>query len=171
MTDGEACSPGYHVEIQRHWDKDLYMGARQIPTWKAFLRDRKIGRTYSFGNSYAGFAKTMLTHLKESFPDTNFIGIRVLASRDANYFISNNSEDEIERQKVRESYKKNKSFSLKNTGYHAYFGIASSALSADTDFDVQEDATKGQIKSAFIKSLRGKKTNKKVLSEFISLVA
>ena len=171
LTDGEACSPGYHVEIQRHWDKDLYMGARQIPTWKSFLRDRKIGRTYSFGNSYAGFAKTMLTHLKESFPDTNFIGIRVLASRDANYFISNNSEDEIERQKVRESYKKNKSFSLKNTGYHAYFGIASSALSADTDFDVQEDATKGQIKSAFIKSLRGKKTNKKVLSEFISLVA
>ena len=62
-------------------------------------------------------------------------------------------------------------FLLKNTGYHAYFGIASSALSADTDFDVQEDATKGQIKSAFIKSLRGKKTNKKVLSEFISLVA
>ena len=171
LTDGEACSPGYHVEIQRHWDKDLYMGARQIPTWKAFLRDRKIGRTYSFGNSYSGFAKTMLTHLKESFPDTNFIGIRVLASRDANYFISNNSEDEIERQKVKESYKKNKSFSLKNTGYHAYFGIASSALSADTDFDVQEDATKGQIKSAFIKSLRGKKTNKKVLSEFISLVA
>ena len=171
LTDGEACSPGYHVEVQRNWDKDPYMGARQIPTWKAFLRDRKIGRTYSFGNSYAGFAKTMLTHLKESFPDTNFIGIRVLDRRDANYFISNNSEDEIERQKVKESYKKNKSFSLKNTGYHAYFGIASSALSADTDFDVQEDATKGQIKSAFIKSLRGKKTNKKVLSEFISLVA
>ena len=147
------------------------MGARQIPTWKAFLRDRKIGRTYSFGSSYAGFAKTMLTHLKESFPDTNFIGIRVLEGRDASYFIRNNTDDELEEKRLRDSYKKNKSFTLKNSGYDAYFGIASSALSADTDFDVQEDATKGQIKSAFIKSLRGKKTNKKVLSEFISLVA
>ena len=90
MTDGEACSPGYHVEIQRSGIRIFIWEPRQIPTWKAFLRDRKIGRTYSFGNSYAGFAKTMLTHLKESFPDTNFIGIRVLASRDANYFISNN---------------------------------------------------------------------------------
>ncbi len=171
LTDGEACGPGYHVEIQRPWEEDLYMGSRQIPVWKAFLRDRKLGRTYSFGISYTGFSKTMLIHLKESFPDTNFIGIRVLEGRDANYFISNNIEDEIESQKVKEFYRKNKSFSLKNTGYDAYFGIASSALSADTDFDVQEDATKGQIKSAFIKSLRGKKTNKKVLSEFISLVA
>jgi len=171
LTDGEACGPGYHVEIQRNWDPDPYMGARQIPTWKGFLRDRKLGRTYSFGSSYAGFSKTMLTHLKESFPDTNFIGIRVLEGRDAGYFIRNNTNDELEEKRLRDSYKKNKSFTLKNTGYDAYFGIASNALSADTDFDVQEDATKGQIKSAFIKSLRGKKTNKKVLSEFISLVA
>ena len=120
---------------------------------------------------YSGFTKTMLINLKENFPNTNFIGIRVLEGRDANYFITNNSEDVIESQKIKESYRKNKSFTLKNTGYDAYFGIASSALSSDTDFEVREDATKGQIKSAFIKSLRGKKTNKRVLSEFISLVA
>ena len=171
LTDGEACGLGYHLEIQRHWESEPFMGSRQIPSWRGILRDRKLGRTYTFDGMYSGFTKTMLTHLKESFPDTNLIGIRVLEGRDANYFINNNSEDEIESQKVKESYRKNKSFTLKNTGYDAYFGIASSALSSDTDFEVREDATKGQIKSAFIKSLRGKKTNKKVLSEFISLVA
>jgi len=171
LTDGEACSMGYHVEVQRRWESEPFMGNRSIPVWKGFLRDRKLGRTYTFGAGYSAFTKTMLTNLKEKFPNTNFIGIRVLEGRDANYFIGNNSENEIERQKVKESYRKNKSFTLKNTGYDAYFGIASSALSADTDFEVRDDATKGQIKSAFIKSLRGKKTNKKVLSEFISLVA
>ncbi len=171
LTDGEACGLGYHVEIQRRWESQPFMGARQIPIWNGILRDRKLGRTYAFNGMHSRFTKTMLTHLKESFQDTNFIGIRVLEGRDVNYFISNNSEDDIERQKAKNSYKKNKSFTLKDTGYDAYFGIASSALSSDAEFEVQEDATKGQIKSAFIKSLRSKKTNKKVLSEFISLVA
>ena len=44
-------------------------------------------------------------------------------------------------------------------------------LADDSEFDVQEDATKAQIKRAFVKSLKVKKLNKKVLSEFISLVA
>jgi len=63
-----------------------------------------------------------------------------------------------------------RSFTIKNSGYHAYFGLSSSALSQDTEFDVKEDATKAQIKSAFAKSLKTKKLNKKVLGEFISLV-
>ena len=35
----------------------------------------------------------------------------------------------------------------------------------------KEDATKAQIKSAFVKSLKNKKMNKKILGEFIELVA
>ena len=40
-----------------------------------------------------------------------------------------------------------------------------------TPSSVEEDATKVQIKRAFAKSLKGKKMNKKILSEFIELVA
>ena len=64
-----------------------------------------------------------------------------------------------------------KSFTITNSGYDAYFGLSSVALSQDTEFEVAEDATKSQIKSAFVKSLKTKKLNKKVLGEFISLVA
>jgi hypothetical protein len=59
---------------------------------------------------------------------------------------------------------------MKNIGYDAYFGISSNALSQETEFDVKDDATKAQIRSAFKKSLSSKKMNKKILSEFISLV-
>ena len=52
-----------------------------------------------------------------------------------------------------------------------YFGLSSAALSQDAEFEVKEDATKAQIKSAFTKSLKGKKMNKKILGEFIDLVA
>ena len=68
-------------------------------------------------------------------------------------------------------WRKNKSFTIKNSGYDAYFGISSTALAQETEFDVEEDATKAQIKRAFVKSLKTKKLNKKVLGEFISLVA
>ena len=43
-------------------------------------------------------------------------------------------------------------------------------MSSSSEFDVEEDATKTQIKKAFVKSLKGKKMNKKILSEFIELV-
>ena len=45
------------------------------------------------------------------------------------------------------------------------------ALSQDSEFEVDDGATKAKIKSAFVKSLKTKKLNKKVLGEFISLVA
>jgi hypothetical protein len=44
-------------------------------------------------------------------------------------------------------------------------------LSQETEFEVSDDASKSQIKSAFVKSLKSKKMNKKVLGEFIELVA
>ena len=49
--------------------------------------------------------------------------------------------------------------------------MSSSTLAQDAEFDVDEGATKAKIKSAFVKSLKTKKLNKKVLVEFISLVA
>ena len=53
----------------------------------------------------------------------------------------------------------------------SYFGLSANALAQDTDFEVAEDATKTQIKSAFAKSLKSKKMNKKILGEFVELVA
>ena len=60
---------------------------------------------------------------------------------------------------------------IRNSGYDAYFGMSCAALAQDVEFDVDEGATKSKIKSAFAKSLKTKKLNKKVLGEFISLVA
>ena len=67
--------------------------------------------------------------------------------------------------------KKNVHLHIRKSGYHAYFGISGTALSSDSDFDVDEGASKSKIKSAFAKSLKGKKMNKKVLGQFIELIA
>ena len=176
LTDGEANTVPYHVMVQRGPEAEPYMGCRRINPEGTFLRDRKLGTTYQFGYKYSEFTDVLLKNLKDRFPNTSFIGIRVLEGRDMNrflnlYFDSTEDNDWIKKEKIQLEWKKTKSFALKNSGYHVYFGLSSSVLSTDSEFEVKDDATKSQIKSAFAKSLKTKKLNKKVLSEFISLVA
>ena len=111
----------------------------------------------------------LVNNLKESFHYTNFIGIRVLNNRDAKSFMR--LYDYHEHDRMVEEWRKNKAFTVKDSGYDAYFAMSANSLAEDAEFDVDDDATKAQIKSAFVKSLKTKKLNKKVLGEFIELVA
>ena len=172
LTDGEANHLSRHVLVERHWEKEPYMGTRQLPGGITFLRDRKIGRVYQVPYGWHGFSDLLLQNLRDNFPSVNFIGIRVLESRDCNNFIKLYYDlSNKEYPKVLSDWRKLRSFTIKNSGYHAYFGLSATSLSQEAEFEVDEGATKAKIKSAFIKSLKTKKLNKKVLGEFISLIA
>tara|TARA_B100000085_G_C18293085_1_gene411038 strand:- start:8 stop:649 length:642 start_codon:yes stop_codon:yes gene_type:complete len=171
LTDGESCSMKYHREIQRRWESEPFMGTAHVG-YNCFLRDRKIGNTYSVGDNWYDVTDTLLQNLKDNFVDTNFIGIRVLEPRDAKSFIRrycgtfNDVYDKVET-----SWKKERAFSIKTSGYDTYFGISATALANQSDFEVDEDASKTEIKRSFMKSLKNKKMNKKILNEFVELVA
>ena len=126
-----------------------------------------MGKVYKFGWQWHEFTQILLENLKDNFPMVNFIGIRVLVNRDAKQFIRiHHGEDE----KLMTEWRRNKSFTITNSGYDAYFAMSSNSLAEDGEFDVDDEATKAQIKRAFVKSLKVKKLNKKVLGEFIELV-
>ena len=172
LTDGEAHTLNRHVMITKRYDRDPYLGVVGVNFQSTFLRDRKLGTTYAFNvTDYYHFSEVLLRNLKDKFSDVNFIGIRIITNREANSFIRRYINDFHEHYLVTEMWKKQKSFTLKTAGYHAYFGISSSALNTEVDFEVCENATKTQIKSAFTKSLKGKKMNKKILNEFIGLIS
>jgi len=169
LTDGEAAPLKYHKEFNRR-DGD-YLGVNSIGG-NAFLRDRKTGNTYSLNVEWYGFTDVLLHNLRDKFPTVNFIGMRILESRDAGSFIRRYTGwINPEYDKLMNIWKKEKTFSIKESGYHTYFGLSASALANDAEFEVAEDATKSQIKTAFVKSLKSKKMNKKVLGEFVELVA
>jgi hypothetical protein len=172
LTDGESNQLVYHKEVHRSYSKDPVLGTGYVYPENTFLRDRKLGTTYKVGYGYHEFTDTLLRNLKDKFPSTNFIGIRVLESRNAHRFIQlYHSQLDKQYEKIQNDWKKLKSFTITKSGYDAYFGLSATALSQETEFEVAECATKSQIKSAFAKSLKTKKLNKKVLGEFISLVA
>ena len=171
LTDGEGALLKYHREVHRRWEEDPYMGTSHIGP-NAFLRDRKTGMTYSCDCDYYEFTDVLLRNLRDRFTDINFIGIRVLESRDAGHFIRRYCGyygDTYE--KTMNAWKKEKAFTIKSSGYHSYFGLSAATLAQESEFEVAEDATKSQIKSAFVKSLKSKKMNKKILGEFVELVA
>jgi hypothetical protein len=171
LTDGEAAHLVRHVEFERK-NGDIDIGARRLHPDSCIIRDRKLGTTYQVHYGYHEFADTMLKNLRDNFPYVNFIGIRVLESRDANSFMKLYYEQySDEYNKIQSEWKKQRSFTIKTSGYHAYFGLSATSLSQDSEFEVDDGATKAKIKTAFIKSLKTKKLNKKVLGEFISLVA
>ena len=173
LTDGEGAPLRYSKKFQRNWESEDYMGSQYINE-NCIIRNRKTGHTYSCAGlgHWADVSDLLIKDLRQSFPHTNFIGIRILANRDASQFIRRYTGYEGDAYyKINSRWKKEKSFAIKNSGYHTYFGLSSSSLSNDDEFQVQEDATKAQIKRAFVKSLKNKKMNKKVLGEFVELVA
>jgi hypothetical protein len=172
LTDGESNYLPHHVMVKRNWESEPYIGIRNTYPQTAILRDRKLGTTYRFSHTYTEFTNTFIRNLKDNFPSVNFIGIRVLESRSVNNFIriyyTMGTKEYLD---IQRDWKKHGTIAIKSSGYDVYFGLSSSKLSQEVDFEVKDGATNSQIKSAFVKSLKTKKFNKKVLSEFIELVA
>ena len=169
LTDGEANHLARHKTIKRPWDQDVYIGTKSLVPNRDYLRNRKTGKTYAVPYEWHRFTSIILQDLKDTFQEVNFIGIRVVESRQSGEFIRRYCNPSEVEDQIR-NWKKTKTASINSAGYQKYFGIASTVLSQDTSFDVNEDATKSQIKSAFAKSLNKKKMNKKILSEFIGLI-
>tara|TARA_B100000965_G_scaffold396483_1_gene411495 strand:- start:801 stop:2894 length:2094 start_codon:yes stop_codon:yes gene_type:complete len=172
LTDGEGAPLKCYKEVQRPWEEEPRI-CEMWPSQNSFLRDRKTGNTYKLSdtyNHYANFTTVLLNNLRHRLTDVNFIGIRILPPREIGSFIAY-CKNYSERDELAKIWKKEKSISLTNVGYHKYFGISATAISNNSEFSVNDSATKSQIKNAFAKSLKSKKMNKKILGEFVELIA
>ena len=93
LTDGEAGPLSHHTEVKRDWEDEPYLGTRRCIPEVTFIRDRKVGRTYSIGYKHSDFTDALLENLQDRLPNVNFIGIRVLASRDGMRFARHYNAD------------------------------------------------------------------------------
>ena len=170
LTDGEGYQNSVTKERKGHYD-DTYIGMTKYN--KTSIRDRKSGRVYrSFDyNSFSQYAKILLETVKDRFPTVNLINFRITPGRDFQncYRWYGNGYDNYESAKV--EYRKNQCISFNNTGFDQFHVIAATSLAQDEDFKVEEGASKAQIKTAFVKMLGKKKTNKKLLGSFVDLIA
>ena len=168
LTDGES-EPLTYTSYRETRDGDLRPVRCQIRSRSTYLRDRKLGTTYSLGD-YHKQQTSIMQNLRDRFPSMNFIGIRICSGRDFGSMVRWWTEQSVSPE-MSSKWKKEKSMTLDIGNYTKFFAISSGDMGASSEFEVQNDATKSQIKSAFKKSLQKSKFNRKILSEFVELVA
>ena len=169
LTDGE----GYVNCVTKKKNvglKSEYMGISRTPSFT--IRDKKTGRVYPTINEniFSKYSKILLTTLKDRFPEVNLINFRICESRSFSscYHWYGEGNDW---EKVKSTFSKQRFVSFSNTGYDQFNIIANDSLSQSGEFKVEKGSSNTVIKTAFTKVLAKKRTNKKLLSSFIDLIA
>ena len=166
LTDGEAAITRSTREVESY-DGKTRLTAGRMMYGSSYLRNRQTGTVRKTNNGMGGLTKVLLEDLCTQFPESTFTGFRILESR-GGWFIRQATGYDEELQK---KWKKDRSIALTNFGYNKYYIVANSSIQQSSEFDVADDASKAKIKTAFVKSLKGKKNNKKILGDFIGLIA
>ena len=167
LTDGESEPLSYACETENPRTLDRKVFQRPVRSTCTYLRDRKLGTTYRITEWLDGTA-ALIQHLQDSFPDVNFIGIRLASNGDINKMLR---WHRIYDEKINAKWKKNKAVALPIGNYTKFFALSTNEMNKEVEFEVDDNATKAQIRSAFKKSLNKSKFNRKILSEFVELVA
>lgn len=164
LTDGEAAGSAYVKSYEDHYDRNKTKNFPSRVT-EGYLRNRKTG-VCRLIHGY-NFTDDILRDLCETFPNSTFTGFRLIVGNPSHQLRQLTGYDE----KKMAEWRKYRMIALDNTGYTRYFLIQSSKLQSDVSFEVDENASKAKIKNAFSKSLKGKKNNKRILGDFIELIA
>ena len=166
LTDGEAAQTRATREVESYDGKSRIVAGRLMYT-SAYIRNRQTGTVRQVPHGLGSFTTVLLEDLRTQFPESTFTGFRILESRGGWFIRQATNYDE----KLLTNWRKEKSIALTTFGYNKYYVVANSAIQQSSEFEVDDDASKAKIKSAFAKSLKGKKNNKKILGDFISLIA
>ena len=169
LTDGE----GSCVMRNKKWGQYDYDKLVSGHIADCQLRDRKVGRIYpTFGYDYYGSSHTdiFVQNLKDHFPNTNVISIRLCSGHEFNRVTWDMDFDT--KEKVKAEWRKHKSYINFNSAYTRSLYIQTTVMDdSDNAFEVKEDARKQDISRAFKKSQKGKTSSKRILNEFISVIA
>ena len=166
LTDGESMGTMYIKEVEYKGETSYVTSRVDTASYdgKVYIRNRRTG---TVRKAQSNLTTTLLEDLCDTFPNSTFTGFRVM-ERSAGYYVRQASN--YNEKKLAE-WKKEKQVALEGFGYTKYYLVSCTNLSSDTEFDVAEDASKAKIKAAFTKSLKSKKNNKKILGDFIGLIA
>ena len=165
LTDGEA-QPICYTE-DSPYQKDGISLRRVYQHNSCYVRNRKTGTVSAIGYGQE-LNDVILNDLRLSYPQSTITGFRLLERGSQQWYVRNAIKDDPKKQA---QWKKEKTVCITNRGYNKYFIIGSSKLHEEVEFNVESNVGKASVQKAFLKSLKSKKNNKKILGEFIGMIA
>jgi len=116
-----------------------------------------------------------LIEIVRKHTNANIIGFHILPGRkpQAMREIPSKNIDWFDRENLWDNMRKDKFCLIPDCGYDAYFGVLGGKHLATSNgaIEVEDDASKAKIRTAFKKANSGRKTSRIMLSKFIDLVA
>lgn len=165
LTDGESQNTPIGRESKLE-DRDI------LPNyyWDNAVIRRKGRYQKGVRNGQTEMTNRLVNVLREAYPQSSILSFRLTAGvRSLNHFLY--TLGIFDQDKYAKAYRKDKSIVVTDSPYNELYVIHSSSLNNETEMEVAEDATKAQIKSAFVKSLKSKGLNRKMLSAFVGQIA
>ena len=173
LSDGETAPCSYYCPRNFMGDVERYYS--NSFNSRCQLRNRKTGRVYPHSYDIETSYNSFLSHLKESFPYVNLLGFRILSKGEGGSYFRQQSVRGYFKgswEEASASYKKNRFFEMDNSGFDKLFILPSTNTTDDHSMEeLDEGATKAQIRSAFKKMFKGKASNKRLLTSFSKTVA
>ena len=163
LTDGESQSTAYMKQtIADNYHSDPY----PFYVYDQQITIRTRNRYYSCDRV---MTNTLLTIIRDTYPECSVIGFRICSTRALGQYLR------VLGMTTNDTYCKtltrDKSVAIDKSPYTQLYVVQSRSYNADTEMTVSDDATKGQIRSAFRKSLKSKSVNRKMLSAFAGQIA
>lgn len=164
LTDGE----GSLLNVTDSTITPFYRGGDPVSdlSKKHWLLDEKLKTTYQFPNYTGGnwheFTNVFLKNLKDHFKDVNLISFRLLTSGQIHRFV--NTIDLSKNKDIKNRLINDKSCLINHEVYDSYFAIVDSSLSAKSINSSSSNEFLSDVVAA-------RKSNTKIMSEFISTIA
>ena len=167
LTDGESQC----IAAARDHEQTNYFNAPYPSSVGYGTVVRHNGRYYSdISDANQGMTNALIRIIRDSYPNSSVLGFRICTTRSLGYYLRSfglwHTVD-----KYTKVFKRDKSVVVNNSPYNELYVIQSNSYSSEVEMDVNEDATKTQIRNAFKKTLKSKSINRKMLSSFAGRIA
>jgi hypothetical protein len=169
LTDGES---------QCTWITKDHTGSNYFTEpYPSAIRGESVIRTknryYSeIYDPHTAMTRGLIRVIRDTYPECSVMGFRICSQRHlTSYLHALGMHGGDVHTKYSKLFRRDKSVAIVGSVYSELYCIQSSSYNADVEMDVAEDATKGQIRSAFKKSLKSKSINRKMLSSFAGQIA
>ena len=175
LTDGDSHPNSAYIE-REYGNYTMPLRDMSGRYGKLMLRDQTTKKQYRLTDerSYTAVTNVLLRRLRDR-TNANVIGYRILPLNKRSMYsnLSGYVRDYNKIDEMHTALKKERFITIPNSGYSEFFAIAGgrSLATSNGEIQVAEDASKGQIRTAFKKANKGRKESRVMLSKFIDMVA
>ena len=165
LSDGEAQQIGYVHQKTEYIERDYEYHCG----YNTVLRDKKTGRYYTdIKNGGYGMTSALIKVIRDRYTWCNVIGFRLCSPREFSSYL--NRQGIWEQDEYKKQWKKDKLAIVKTSAYSELYVIAP-PKTEETSMEVKENPNKRDLRNAFKKSLKGKGSNRRLLSTFAGQIA